>query len=175
VGDSSIWMPLYIGDYLADTQLLTTEQHGAYLLLIMAYWKNQGPLPSDDAILMSVCKMQPAKWKSLKPSVLKFFQVKGGNISHKRIDKEIKATKEKREKAANKAKAAAEARWTKDASSNAQSNPPSNASSIAPSIPSSSPPGNAQSNASHNHNHLTTPVPEESEFSYDSETGEILQ
>lgn len=81
------WMPLYIGDYLQDTTRLTTEQHGAYLLLIMDYWTN-GPLPDDDAALAQVTRMHQAAWKKTRPAVSRFFSVENGEWRHKRIDEE---------------------------------------------------------------------------------------
>lgn len=85
-GDMSApaWMPLYIGDYLADTQHLTTTEHGAYLLLIMHYWEHGG-LPKDEKLLRNITKLSVHKFQVVGPIVLKFFDQ---NLCHARIDKE---------------------------------------------------------------------------------------
>lgn len=41
------WMPLYIGDYLQDTTRLSTEQHGAYGLLLDRYYGTEAGIPAD--------------------------------------------------------------------------------------------------------------------------------
>jgi len=118
-------MPLYIGDYLGDTQRLTTEQHGAYLLLILDYWRN-GPPPDDDAVLQQITKLDRASWKRHRPTIQRMFQVTDGQWLHRRIDKELEAAAANAERRSSKASKAAKARWehsSKDAPSNAPSMP----------------------------------------------------
>lgn len=103
------YMPLWIGDYQADTAHLDAEQHGAYLLLIMAYWRS-GPLPADDKKLAGIGRMTPAQWKRSRSTVLEFFQEAGGKLHHKRIDAELKDANERKASA----KRSAEARWEKE-------------------------------------------------------------
>lgn len=120
------WMPLWIGDYLADTQHLTRDEHGAYLLMLMTYWRNGGPLPDDDRRLAAIVKASPKEWKALRPVMAEFFNVANGVWTQKRVDSELMDSAERSEKAASRAKKAAEARWKqsqKDASSNAPSIP----------------------------------------------------
>jgi uncharacterized protein YdaU (DUF1376 family) len=136
---TKVWMPLYVADYLADTSRLTTEQHGAYLLLILDYWRN-GPLPDDDFMLARVCRMSPDAWSMLGASVRNFFvKNKDGLLHHKRIDAEISKAQLNREECVAKAKRAAEARWGKNAPSNASSNAPSIPQAMLEQCPSPSP------------------------------------
>jgi uncharacterized protein YdaU (DUF1376 family) len=82
------FFPLYVADYLADTQLLTTEQHGAYLLLLMAYWRS-GPLPDCDEALKIASKTEAKTWAKMRPILARFFAVGEGVWRHKRVDHEM--------------------------------------------------------------------------------------
>ena len=79
------WMPLYVGDYLGDTGHLTTAQHGAYLLLMMHYWR-KGELPDDDVQLSKITKLPLRTWCDYRPVLQNFFH---DGWKHKRIDMEL--------------------------------------------------------------------------------------
>jgi uncharacterized protein YdaU (DUF1376 family) len=93
---SRAWMPLYVGDYLADTQHLTTIQHGAYLLLIMAYWQ-RGGLPNDEEAIAGICRLNRSQWESNRSAIAKLFL---SGWKHKRIDRELEKAKVLSEKRA---------------------------------------------------------------------------
>ena len=114
-----IWMPLYIGDYLSDTMHLTTEQHGAYLLLIMAYWKNGGEL--QGAGIQAITRMSSDAWSNAQAMLESMFSIQeSGNWKHQRIDRELAEAGLKKGKATAKALAGANARWG-DKNANASS------------------------------------------------------
>jgi uncharacterized protein YdaU (DUF1376 family) len=79
------WMPLYVGDYLGDTGHLTTAQHGAYLLLMMHYWR-KGELPDDDRQLSKITKLPLRTWCEYRATLQDFFH---DGWKHKRIDAEL--------------------------------------------------------------------------------------
>ena len=109
---ADIWMPLYIGDYLADTARLTTEQHGAYLLLIMDYWRS-GKLPDNDQVLAQICKLTPDAWSNAKAMLATYFTIENGFWIHRRIESEIIAANENKDKRHQRAVKGAQARWKK--------------------------------------------------------------
>ncbi|HVX76054.1 MAG TPA: DUF1376 domain-containing protein [Bradyrhizobium sp.] len=80
------WMPLYVGDYLGDTGHLTTAQHGAYLLLMMHYWR-KGELPDDDRQLAKITKLPLRTWRDYRATLQDFFH---DGWRHKRIEAELR-------------------------------------------------------------------------------------
>ena len=84
------WMPLYVADYLKKTTNLTTELHGAYLLLLMTYWTRQSPLPNDDRQLAAIAKMGIRRWtKYARPVIEKYFSLSSTEWTHNRAQAEI--------------------------------------------------------------------------------------
>ena len=125
------WMPIYWGDYLRDTMHLQPEGHGAYLLLMAAYWTSGEALLDDDESLRAITGLDLSAWGHLKPTLKRFFIAKDGVWRHKRIDEEIKRakhlTKVRRAsgKLGGKSKAKGLAkRWQKASPSQPQPQPP---------------------------------------------------
>lgn len=110
---ADIWMPLYVGDYLSDTMHLTTEQHGAYLLILMAYWKNCGPILEER--IPAICHLHENAWSIHKALLAEFFDTESspGKWVHKRLEKEIKKAIENKKTRVDKAREAAGRRWSR--------------------------------------------------------------
>lgn len=92
------FMQLYVADYLADTQHLTTEQHGAYLLLLMTMWRNAGSLPNDEKKLARIAHVSLKRWHIIAGDVMAFFDISDGRITQKRLSEELQKAVSKSEK-----------------------------------------------------------------------------
>jgi len=110
------WMPLHIGEYQADTAHLTRDQHGAYLLLLMAYWRRGGPLPAHDGRLAAIAKATAPEWRKLRPILAEFFVERDGHWHQKRADAELQKAVALTNAKSKGGKAGADKRWHKDGS-----------------------------------------------------------
>jgi len=106
------FMPIWIGDYKADTAHLDALGDGCYLNLLMHYWRT-GPLPADDAALARIAKASPEQWAVWRDVVRAFFQERGGLLHHSRVERELKDAIERREKLQLRARKSATTRWEK--------------------------------------------------------------
>lgn len=104
------WMPLDIGAYLSDTMDLSAEYHGAYLLLIMHYWKTGFSLKNDKKSLTNVSKIS---WKNTQEILSRFFHISDDAWHHKRIDKELAKAHNNKEKRQNQTASATATRMAK--------------------------------------------------------------
>lgn len=85
------WFPFYTGDYFNKTMHLTTQEHGAYLLLLLNYYSKGEPLPIED--LPALARLSPGDWEAIRPRIAKFFKVQDGKWFQETADEIIhKAT-----------------------------------------------------------------------------------
>jgi len=79
-----IWFPFYVGDYIKTTARLTTEAHGAYLLLMLDYWARGSP-PDDNNVLATITRLPVNRWiTKVRPLLVGFFEVADGVWRHRR-------------------------------------------------------------------------------------------
>jgi uncharacterized protein YdaU (DUF1376 family) len=81
-------LPLFVDAYLADTTHLSTEEHGAYLLLLMAMWRRGGSVPDDDTDNARMVGLPVRKWRQVRARLSPFLVLGNGEISQKRLRKE---------------------------------------------------------------------------------------
>lgn len=89
------YMPLYVGDYMADAAHLSTEEHGAYLLLIMTYWQRGSALPNDPRKLARITGLSLKKWNAISSTILDFFDPKGSELFLPRCEIELAKLRDK--------------------------------------------------------------------------------
>ncbi|WP_258089856.1 YdaU family protein [Serratia liquefaciens] len=85
------YMQFYVADYLADTMHLSTEEHGAYLLLIFNYWQTGKPLPKNR--LAGIARLSNDRWTDVERSLSEFFIDDGNAWVHQRIERDLISVK----------------------------------------------------------------------------------
>jgi uncharacterized protein YdaU (DUF1376 family) len=71
-------------------RLTTAQQHGAYLLLLLHYYKH-GPLPNDDVLMASIARVPSGEWnESVGPLVRTLFEKQSDGLLHDRsVDEDL--------------------------------------------------------------------------------------
>lgn len=86
------YYPHHIGDYQRDTAHLSMVEHGAYRLLMDAYYVTERALPLDPEALYRICRaMSKLERNAVDAVASHFFTRTDTGLIQKRIDKEIAA------------------------------------------------------------------------------------
>lgn len=105
------YMQLYIADYLADTMHLSTEEHGAYLLLMFNYWQTGKAIPKSR--LSRIARLTNDRWVSVEASLKEFFNDNGIEWVHERIERDLEMVRSSQRQKSDAGKASARARKVK--------------------------------------------------------------
>ena len=85
------YFEFYPGDYSRDTRHCSLAEHGAFLLLLSAYYATEKPLPADYVALYRICSaMTPDEQAAVRTVADAFFPQADDGLRHnKRADEEI--------------------------------------------------------------------------------------
>jgi uncharacterized protein YdaU (DUF1376 family) len=83
------WFKMYGSAFLVDTIRLSTEQKGAYLMLILDYYDKEAPPPDDDGVLASITGLPLERWQGHRRMLEPFFAIEGGVWRHARCEEEL--------------------------------------------------------------------------------------
>lgn len=98
--------PHYIEKYRRKTAHLTLAEHGAYRLLMDAYWDARGPLPADEGRLRRIIGADPEEWAAVREAVLAFFTLTPDGWRHETIEEQLQEAMSRYEAKVNGAAAA---------------------------------------------------------------------
>jgi uncharacterized protein YdaU (DUF1376 family) len=83
------WFKMYGSAFLVDTIRLSTEQKGAYLMLMLDYYDKEAPPPDDDVVLAQIAGLSLERWRVHRRSLEPFFIIDLGVWRHARCDEEL--------------------------------------------------------------------------------------
>lgn len=116
--DKAVHIALYPSDWLAGTRGLTPAETGVYITLVCMMYERQGPLAFDQARLARMCNCPAGTFKKILAVLMdegKLIETPDG-LWQRRVETEIAAAKEAIGASSERARRAAEARWSKDRS-----------------------------------------------------------
>lgn len=95
-------LTIWTDDYLADATHLTTIEHGAYFLLLVAMWRSPGMrLPNDDKMLARYVKLTAGQWARVRPILQPLFHVSSDDWTSPYLTAEANAVRRRRDRASH--------------------------------------------------------------------------
>ena len=92
------FMPMFVGDYIADTPELSIEAHGAYCLILFYTWKGRKFLEDDDKKMCRILRLGNRKWQKIKKEILPYFDLSDGTWFQQKLSEMLAETKQKSDK-----------------------------------------------------------------------------
>lgn len=128
-GNAKIWMPLFIGDLVADTMDLTTLEFGSYMKLIIHQWR-RGHMRIES--IPAITGLSPDAWSIAQASLKDRLSIdEAGLVFVPRVDKEKGIAEKKTSVFKERARKAAAKRWESHNAAKQKAKENTDASSIA--------------------------------------------